>query len=434
MKNNSNKVYKKALRYYEKGEINKALSLCEKEISKDISNREILNLKGLILYLRGDLKGSKYIWKVNHEANKDNIAKKYLESLSGDEERERQFLNALKLSNSNSIRQAYAMVEKCMDSDFNSINVNNLYASLCLKLMEYDKAVKSLEKILKIDKNNKEALLLRKEVGELGVTKKNKSNKVKLVIMSASVIIIMCGVSYEFIKRFNIFNSVPIVSKSDSNKDNSEKSDNETGHVDLKEESNSKDKESNNNPIEVNKNDEEKNSNENVVDFNSKEVKDKISNKDYKYINNIIKSYKNKDLKINDKIVLNSAIEFMDKEGLELAYKEASKLIKDKKFKEAAPLLHIAEEYSGNSYLKPHILYMSGFLRESTEDVENALKYYKEYVDKYKDGEYREEVLYRMALIYKGVDKSLSVKYAEALRGEFPNSMYNNSNIKNILD
>ncbi|MEW8956722.1 tol-pal system YbgF family protein [Clostridium sp.] len=417
------RTYSKVLKYYERGEINKSLNICNKEIAKDMGNRSVLNLNGLMLYLKGDLKGARNIWKINYEVNKDNVAGEYIESLTRDEKREKYYLNALRLSNSNNIREAHEFIEKCMDSDFNAIDVNNLNASLCIKTMEYNKAIKSLD------------IALRKELIKLGIINKGKYNKLKGIGIICLIMIILAPLAYGVVNNFNMsdFNiaSLNFISMRDNN---SSKEDDESSlavennNTLVEEDSETKEEK------DINKENIKEETEEKVETFNSREVKDKISSKDYKYIDNIIKTYKNEELKINDKMVLNSAIEFMNKEGVELAYKEASNLIKDEKFMEAMPMLNIAEEYSGDSYLSPHILYMKGFLSESTEDVENALKYYQEYVDKYKKGEYTEEVLYRLALIYKGIDKPLAVKYARRLVDEFPQSMYNNSNIKNILN
>ena len=427
------RAYSKALKYYERGEINKSLNICSEEIAKDMGNKSILNLNGLMLYLKGDLNGARHIWKINYEVNKDNVAGEYLESLTRDEKREKYYLNALRLSNSNNIREAHDFIEKCMDSDFNAIDVNNLNASLCIKTMEYNKVIKSLGRVLEIDRENKEAIILRKELIKLGIINKGKYNKLKGIGIICLIIIILVPIAYGFTNNFNISNfniaSLNLISRKDNNSGKEDDEDSlvvEDNKTLVEEDNNSKEEDISKENIEKIE--------KNVDTFNSKEVKDKISSKDYKYIDNIIKTYKNEELKINDKMVLNSAIEFMNKEGLELAYKDASNLIKDKKFTEAMTILNIAEEYSGDSYLNPHILYMKGFLSESTEDVENALKYYQEYVDKYKKGEYTEEVLYRLALIYKGIDKPLAVKYARRLVDEFPQSMYNNSNIKNILN
>ena len=50
---NNNKLYSKAIKYYEEGKLEKALLQCEEAISLNLRNSAALNLKGLLLYLKG---------------------------------------------------------------------------------------------------------------------------------------------------------------------------------------------------------------------------------------------------------------------------------------------------------------------------------------------------------------------------------------------
>ena len=54
-----NKTYLKAVEYYDKGELDKAIKLCDECISQNLKNGSALNLKGLILYSKGDLEGAR---------------------------------------------------------------------------------------------------------------------------------------------------------------------------------------------------------------------------------------------------------------------------------------------------------------------------------------------------------------------------------------
>ena len=51
----SQKIYNKALDKYNKGYIGKSMELCDESISISIKNGAAINLKGLLLYLKGDL-------------------------------------------------------------------------------------------------------------------------------------------------------------------------------------------------------------------------------------------------------------------------------------------------------------------------------------------------------------------------------------------
>lgn len=46
MDKRAKKAYEKAMNYYEKGKINKALELCEEALSEGLDNPLVLNFKG----------------------------------------------------------------------------------------------------------------------------------------------------------------------------------------------------------------------------------------------------------------------------------------------------------------------------------------------------------------------------------------------------
>ena len=60
--------------------------------------------------------------------------------------------------------------------------------------------------------------------------------------------------------------------------------------------------------------------------------------------------------------------------------------------------------------------------------------YYSDYEKNFKEGEYLEEVLYKLAILNKDRNISESKKYAEKLQYKFNDSIYNNNNIKSILE
>ncbi len=68
---NNNKLYSKAIKYYEEGKLEKALLQCEEAISLNLRNSAALNLKGLLLYLKGNLDEAVATWKINWDFNDD---------------------------------------------------------------------------------------------------------------------------------------------------------------------------------------------------------------------------------------------------------------------------------------------------------------------------------------------------------------------------
>ena len=59
------KFYLKAKKFYDSGELDKAIEYCDYSIGENIKNPSALNLNGLILYLKGDIESSKKIWDLN---------------------------------------------------------------------------------------------------------------------------------------------------------------------------------------------------------------------------------------------------------------------------------------------------------------------------------------------------------------------------------
>ncbi len=92
-----------------------------------------------------------------------------------------------------------------------------------------------------------------------------------------------------------------------------------------------------------------------------------------------------------------------------------------------------AYDYSKESYLNPHIIYYLGTLYEKEGNVEEAVKYYDEYINLYEGQGYEDIVLYNMAIIYKDTDNKKSKEYAKKIEDMFQNSIYNNSKIQEIL-
>ncbi len=84
MKNNNKKEYKKALNLYNNGYIDKAIEICEIGISRSLEDSNLLNLKGLLLYLKGELEEAISLWKINKYHNDDEIAKAYLKDIEID--------------------------------------------------------------------------------------------------------------------------------------------------------------------------------------------------------------------------------------------------------------------------------------------------------------------------------------------------------------
>ena len=186
-KRNKNKKYIMATKFYQNGEIDKALKKCEESIAEDLKNSAALNLKGLLLYLKGDLKGAVATWKINADFNDDDIAKNYIEDSKRDKDKIKLYKEAEVLLTRLSINEAEKKLNMCKESDFNAIKVN-LALSVCyLRKGDYENAGVSLTKALSIDKNNPQGKKIAKEFekysdSKLEILKSTSENTMKVLM------------------------------------------------------------------------------------------------------------------------------------------------------------------------------------------------------------------------------------------------------------
>jgi tetratricopeptide (TPR) repeat protein len=405
----SQKYYNKALEYYQKGYIERALEYCEKSISLNIKNKAAIDLKGILYYLKGELNQAKALWKLNSRENDDSVAEKYLEGIEKDEERFKLYVKAVKLVQNVEIIKALEILQKCAESDYNSINVNNYLCVCYMKIGDFESAINSVEKVLTIDINNEIALENKKNLMEYGVIKaNNKPKKIFFVIGIIGVCLIFMY-SVKIIKsinnKFELRNS-PKVSKIITNKKKPNK--------------------------KVESKVDEEQQQQKVFPYN--DFENALSNKDFETLYNYSQQWKNENLNINDKVLLSQGENLLKNEGTIYFYKKATGFYISKDYTNATNEYLKAYQYGDNSYLMPDIIYFIGSSFQNINDYENALKYYSIYDSSYGKGDYEQTVLYEMSIISKDVDINKAKEYAKRLSNEYPKSIYSNSNIKSIID
>lgn len=370
--------YDKALKAYHKGELNKSLKYCEDGISKNLKNSSLLNLKGLILYLKGDLEEAITVWKINKDFNDDNMAKTYIKDAKKDCVRKQEFEKARELIKDLHINDAIKILNICKESDFNSIQVNNLLALCEFKKGEYNKSREYIGKSLSIDNHNTNAIAIRKQLDKF--TERKSNSLVALIIL---LIVCITGISVMKIVNYK-------------NKENKLVEGNII-----------------NNNMQLT-----------VIDDLSKESGDEVSEKE-----EIVKE-NNNEIKEDEDIEEELSI---TPEEIEKSYINASTYFSDGNYKEAIDSLEKVNKGLFKHYLNDDILFLIGSSYEKLEDVNNFIKYFEEYISLYENGDYIEEVYYKLALQYKDINKNKSREYANKLINNYPESIYNNVNIDSIL-
>lgn len=406
--NNSMKNYNKAVEKFQVGNIDKALEYCEEAVALDINNKAALNLKGMILYLKGNLNAAQASWKVNVNINNDSIAKSYLDNIKDDMLREKLYAKALQKIKSFNLEEAITLLESAKESDFNAINVYNALTYCYIKLGNKEKAKECIEKVISVERSNKVA---NDYINELGLKGRGFSNIInKQVALAGSIAIGLV-----------VIGSVLILSNSTNFKKNTQSK--KPQSVISKNDESNKNESKNNEESTIKDNEEEK-------QYSLKELVEKEN-----YDGLIIAMEENrKSITEENQKDFELAKELLETKGVKYFYDEGLNEFKNGEFGKANKEFQKGFKYAKGSYLENHLNYMIAVSFEKLDDKENSIKYYSDYEKNFKEGEYLEEVLYKLAILNKDRNISESKKYAEKLQYKFNDSIYNNNNIKSILE
>ncbi|NLK24215.1 MAG: tetratricopeptide repeat protein [Clostridiales bacterium] len=425
-KRNKNKKYIMATKFYQNGEIDKALKKCEESIAEDLKNSAALNLKGLLLYLKGDLKGAVATWKINADFNDDDIAKNYIEDSKRDKDKIKLYKEAEVLLTRLSINEAEKKLNMCKESDFNAIKVN-LALSVCyLRKGDYENAGVSLTKALLIDKNNPQGKKIAKEFekysdSKLEILKSTSENTMKVLmglVCAVAIFVVLFG-GYKIINKFINSNDTDVLSTNNNENENLI--------------SNEENIESEQEEVTNSKNNEDENGDNNIkVDV--EKIQSCIDSKNYDELYNLVNKLNINELSGKEQAVTKIAQELLIKEGCEYFYNSAMKYYNTKDYDNALIQIEKAYKYSQTTYLASEVLFFDGAINDKKGNNNQAIKLYEEYYNKYKNGDYIGEVLYGLAMLYKSEDLSKAKVYANELNNNHSESMYNNENIKSLLN
>lgn len=416
MNKKSKKAYDKAMDYYEKGQINKALDICEIELSESLKNSAILNLKGLLLYQKGDLKEAVTVWKINKDFNNDPIAKNYIKDSLADEKRLETYISGeIELKNFR-IDNAINLFKKCAESDFNAIKVNTALALCYQKKGDFKLAQEYVNKALRLDVNSATAKTIKKNLISTGVYQEERKSYKKIIIMIAAIIsICLITIIFERLNNKSFFTKNEQVNKIEKSEDSNE-TDTEAMLLDEEDEQ-----------VETGNIDTDKL-------FNKDTLMTLLANKDLDGIYKEIKDFKLDYLNSEDEGIYRQAIDILKSEGVQTFYNRGLTFFNEKSYENAAIEFNKAYTYCDGNYLKEHIMYYKASTSIKKEENTVALEEYEEYYNEYPKGVYTESVLYQLALLIDGIDKEKSKDYAKQLLNNYPNSIYINDYIIKIIN
>lgn len=426
MKNDYIKQYNKAMNFYNNGQMNRALEICENILANDLSCSEVLNLKGLMLYQKGLLKEAKIVWKLNCDINTDSVAKKYIEDCKSDDERIEKYKDAeYNLKNMN-IDKAMMLFRECMESEFNSIKVNTGIAMCYMRKGDNYRAKEFIDKALHIDNEAVTANALKKDLINLGLySNENRvSKKVLSVITVLFIIGAICVGGYSIYTKTSLNNSIS--KDSSSNTEEDIKKDELLGSDSNKDTNDSySDKE--------NQNLENEQADKKETIFNNENVALLLKNKDVDKLYDEINMVNKETLSGQDLELYNNTIELLRTNGVSKFYEYGVWYFNNGNYNSAKIELEKAYKYCDKSDLKEHIVFYKGSTASQLGDNSEALKLYKEYYSLYPKGAYIEGVLYELALLTNTTNKDMGKEYARELVNNYPNSLYINDYIRDIV-
>lgn len=420
--NKDNEIYKKALKHYHKSDIEKAIYVCDNAEESSL-NSNILNFKGLLHYLKGEMNEARKLWNLNYQNNNDEISMKYLLDSKKDEDYALLFIQSMQYIKEMKISNAIEGLEVCKEkTNYNSINVNNELCKCYMKKAQYKKAIACIDAVLNLDKNNSVALKNKKTLISLGIIEKEKSKKVYVAI-SIMLFLLCGGLFYKFgINKKNI-NTASKVSedKKESIKKDNKNNENVKNSIEENKDKQKivENKKEVNNKEDKNINKENKKSIDTKKTFPSKELESFVKNEDYDKIHSILNEYTVGNLNINDKVIFNKAKEFMENKAGEHYYYKGRDFAKNNKFKEAIECYKKGIMYGKGMFPYEDNLYILGVSYNKTGNTEEALSIYERYFKEYKDksyvkkGTYIKDVMYYLRNTYRNLGDN-KYKFYEA--------------------
>lgn len=418
MNKRAQKLYDKAMDYYEKGKISKALEICEEILSEGLDNAPVLNFKGLLLYQKGSLSEAVTVWKINQDINNDEIAGNYIKDSEADEKRIDLYKQGERALKQLDIDRALELFNKCAESDFNSIKVNTGIGMCYQKKGDFYRAKEYIDKVLRIDKSAITARIIEKELKENGAYLESSNSSKGPLIFITSIAIIAAIVAGGYLVMEKVKNKeISQVVNQSSNFEEVEGQNDTEGKMQ-----------------EVNDDNTEGTAKEELQNkkLDAEKLKSLISANDLDGVYNELKNFNAEAVSSQDSEIYNKAINLMKNEGASKFYDYGLWYFNQGNYKEAEISLDKAYTYcDGNAY-KEHILFYRASNSLKKRDEKNALKQYEEYYSKYPKGVYTDEALYQLALLTNTDDKAKSKKYANALMSNFSSSIYANDKIAAI--
>lgn len=378
--------YNNAINNIANNNISESIILLEKAYYLKSNDIEIINLLGLCYFKICNFKKALKLWEKSKSISDNNTNKAiiYLDFINSEEVNKNRelYIRALSLIDSEEYEEALEYLLQISKMNYGWIDVDLLIALIYIKKKQYNNANKYLEVVNKRDKGNELAKIYKDKLDQ------NKKYKIRrfFFILIMIIIIIMFSVSIIVLFNKNKAEKMKLVSES----------------------------------ITLN----------NDISFKDNEIKNKTNQIKEKeeYIKELEKKlnsiqYTNEDYSgsTDDKEAINK---------LNLGLKDYKK----SDYTDAIDNFKTIINSNYDNYLKNEAVFWCAQSYEKIGEYDLAIDNYKYYIKHFFNECYYDDSLYRISMLLEEKGDSNQAKiYAEKLRNECRNSMFNNNNINSIL-
>lgn len=381
LKLESYKRYNNALDLAYKNYITSAINMVEKALEINPKDIDILNLKGLLKLLKCDFSKAFESFYTGLCYGNNEMSRIYVDRLSSEEFKTflARYNHSIRFINEELNQESIHILDNIIEEDPDLIEPYVILSLLYDKLGNMKKKQVYLDRLREVDRDNElfENDIKSEDSKEDTKEKKasTKPNK-KNIIPYIAILVLLLGTGGYFIHSKNKIDKLN--SQLSSKEETLNKTDKELGQV-----------------------------NQKLNESNTE-------------LNNIKKEDEKSEVVVADEETLyNEAIKLKKAGQPEKAMENFKKIVESGK----------AMKYISES------IYQLAIINESLESNEEAIKYYKKYINTYTaKNQYYDDAFYQLGMLYyKMGDLENAKSTFYGLRSEDPDSMYNNSKVKDIL-
>lgn len=381
LKIESYKNYNEALNLAIKNYITTATEIIEKALELNPKDVDILNLRGLLKLLKCDFSKSFESFYTAMCYGNNELSRKYVDILSSDKFKVflGRYNHSIRFINEDLNQESIHILNNIIEEDPDLIEPYVILTLLYDKIGNVKQKEYYLNKLEQVDKDNP---LFENKIDskdkEIEIVEKKIKKKINIIPYAIVGVLTISMIGYHIMSKKKIQHLNNQLSKKDEKIEEIDKQLSETSK-------------------ELNK-----------------------TNEQLEQTNKTLDETKNQEILVASE---------------EELYYKAIELKSNKDYSEAITYFkNIIENGKTKKYISESI-YQVAFLSEITDSYDEAEKYYKKYINTYnKDDQYYDDAFYQLGMLYyENGDLESAKKTFYGMKSEVPESMYNNSKVKEIL-